>query len=348
MSKVKVDDLAPGMVLTEPVSSERTGEVILKSGVKLTKKMIKAIEKHNVESVEVAERYTLLINPEMTTRQELKELIQSEIKRLAPDQPEANTSDKMVKVSHRSRRIAAKILEKEQIVNFCTRMKILDNEFFFKHSAVTCALSLLVAGAMDLDNSELLKIGTAALLHDLGLGEMPFLIKPEAPQEPEEELWKQHPTYGFHLAKEGGIHREIGHLIRYHHEKWNGSGFPKGLQGEDIPLGARIISVCETYDTLTRHNDYPPHEAIEYLYGTGGVLFDSKVISAFTDNIAVYPLGSLVRLSTKEVGVVVNVRKNKGPRPIVRVHYNSVNRRLQDPKIIDLGEEKTIFITKVL
>lgn len=348
MSEINTDQLSPGMVLVEPVTSAKTGDVILKSGVKLTKNTISAIQKHNVESVQIADRNTLLIDPKMTTKEELEELIYKEIKRLAPDKPQANTSDKMVQISQTSRKIARQILKKEQIIKFCIRMKILDNEFFFKHSVMTCALSLLVAGAMELDNRDLLHIGTAALLHDLGLGEMPFLIKPEAPEEPEEDLWEQHPTYGYHLAKEEGIQRNIGQLIRHHHEKWNGSGFPKGLEGKDIPLGSRIISVCETYDTLTRHNDYPPHEAIEYLYGTGGVFFDSNVITAFTDNIAVYPLGSLVRLSTDEVGVVVNVRKNKGPRPIVRVHYNSVNRPLEDPKIIDLGEEKTIFITEVL
>jgi HD-GYP domain-containing protein (c-di-GMP phosphodiesterase class II) len=348
LSRLEVDNLSPGMVLTEPVFSKKTGDILLKSGVKLSKKMISAMKKHNIENAEIADRYTLLINPEVTTKNELKSFIKAEIKRLAPDKPEANTSDKMVKVSRKARKMIDKILEKKEIINFCIRMKLLDNEFFFKHSAVTCALSLLVAGALDLNQSDIFRIGTAALLHDLGLGEMPFLIKAEAPEEPKEDLWKEHPTYGYYLTKEAGISREIGQLIRFHHEKWNGSGFPQGLKKDKIPLGARIISVCETYDTLTRHNNYPPYEAIEYFYGTGDVLFDSKVIQTFTHNIAVYPLGSLVRLSTKEVGVVVNVRKNKGPRPIVRVHYNNVNRRLQNPKIIDLGEEKTIFITEVL
>ncbi|SEM35816.1 MULTISPECIES: HD-GYP domain-containing protein [unclassified Candidatus Frackibacter] len=348
MEKIKTENLTPGMILVEPVIAKKNDRVLLRSGVKLTSKRINAIRKLGVEEVAIASQYTLLTEPETTTIKELNYLIKREIRRLAPDDPEANTSDQMVEVSKKARAITDKILRSEEVIKFSIRMKILDNEFFFKHSVITCALSLLVAGAMNLSDKDLFRIGTAALLHDLGLGEMPFLIKPEAPEEPDNALWKEHPTYGYYLAKEAGVSRKICRLIRLHHEKWNGSGFPKGLQGEEIPLGARIISLCETYDTLTRHNSYPPHEAIEYFYGTGDVIFDSNVVKAFTNNIAVYPLGSLVRLSNKEVGVVVNVRKNKGPRPIVRVYYNSVNRRLENPKIIDLGEEKTTFITEVL
>lgn len=84
------------------------------------------------------------------------------------------------------------------------------------------------------------------------------------------------------------------------------------------------------------------------MYGSCNRIFDSNVVLAFTQNLAVYPLGSLVRLSTGEVGVVVNVRQNLGPRPVVRVFFNRVNRPLTCPKDIDLGKERTIFIKEIL
>jgi HD-GYP domain-containing protein (c-di-GMP phosphodiesterase class II) len=118
--------------------------------------------------------------------------------------------------------------------------------------------------------------------------------------------------------------------------------------GENIPLGSRIISVCETYDRLLRLEKYPHYQAVEFLYGAGNYLFDSKVVNAFVNNLAVYPLGSLVKLSTGEVGLVVNVRKNQGPRPIVKVYFDSTGKPLPSPKDVDLGKERTLFIQRVL
>ena len=339
--------LSEGMELTKSIYSQKNNDLLLKEGVKLNKDKINAIREHQIKKVEVADRYTLLIDSTTATYNQLKQLLENNIKRLAPEDPEANTSDRMVKISSQVRSLIDSIISNETILRLCTRMKLIDNELFFKHSAMTCALSLLVAGAMGLDQAEIIKIGKAALLHDIGLGEMPFLIKKKEPHEPRNELWKEHPTYGFYIAKEEGIKREICHMILSHHENWNGSGFPKQKEKEKIPLGGRIITVCDQYDTLIRYNDYPRYEAIEYLYGGGDLLFDSNVVQAFTDHLAVYPLGTLVRLSTNEVGVVVNVRKNKGPRPVIRVQYNNVNRAIET-KIIDLGAEKTIFISEVL
>ncbi|MGM0501868.1 MAG: HD-GYP domain-containing protein [Bacillota bacterium] len=347
MPTINTDKLLEGMVLTESIYSEKTGDLLLKEGVTLSKQKIKAIKNNNIEKVKVADRYTLLINATTATYNELEKILNHKIKRLAPETPEANTATKMVDISKKVRKLMLKIINNEAVLEFCTRMKLIDNDLFFMHSATTCALSLLVAGAMGLDDKEIIKIGTAALLHDIGLGEMPFLIKRKGPEAPRSDLWEQHPTYGFHIAKEEGIDRDICKMILHHHENWNGSGFPDNKKGAAIPLGSRIISVCEIYDTLIRYSDYPRYEAIEYLYGGGDFLFDTAVVQAFTDNLAVYPLGSLVRLSNNKVGVVVNVRKNKGPRPIVRIEYNNVNRKINS-KTVDLGKEKTMFITEII
>lgn len=347
MPVIYADELLEGMVLTKSIYSQESGDLLLKEGVKLNQEKIKAIQKSKIQKVEVADRYTLMIDANTATYHQLEKLLRDNIKRLAPKTPEANTSNKMVDVSEQVRSLIDNIINNETILKFCTRMKLIDNELFFKHSAMTCALSLLIAGAMELTEEEIIKIGKAALLHDIGLGEMPFLIKKGTIAEENNELWAEHTTYGYYIAKEEGIEKDICAMILSHHENWNGSGFPENKKGEEIPLGARIIDVCQSYDTLTRYNDYPRYEAIEYLYGGGDVMFDSNVVEAFTDNLAVYPLGTLVKLSTEEIGVVVNVRKNKGPRPVIRVQYNNVNREIE-PKIVDLGEEKTIFITEIL
>ncbi len=347
MGKVDVCELLEGMVLAEPIFSPQSGKKLLNEGIILNESIISSLRSWGIISLEIADRYTLLVDPSETTAKEIKKLLVDEIVMLAPDQAEANTSDKMVEVSKKSREIAVKILNDSNVRRFCVEMKLVDVNFLYKHSIETCALSLLVAGALGLSEAETTAIGTGALLHDMGLREMPAVIR-SPKRNPQEELaWKEHPKYGYYFAKEAGLPDTIINMILYHHENWNGSGYPQGLSGENIPLGARIISVCETYSRLMLHENYTKHHAIEYLYGAGNYYFDLNVVKCFTNNLSVYPLGSLVRLTSGEVGVVANVRKNLGPRPVVRVYYNRVNRPLAVPKVVDLGKERTVFIEHV-
>ena len=348
MISLSVFELSEGMTVAESILCPHTKKLLVASGTRLTDQLISTIKARGIGNVSVAERYTLLVHPIDTTVRELKYLIDNEIIRLAPDKIEANKNDDMVKVSKLARTVVNKILEDKELINFCVWMKLIDNNYLYKHCISTCALSLLVAGAMNLSFAEMVTIGSGALLHDLGLCEMPVLICDMASISKQEALWKEHPRYGYYFAREAGISDAVSNLILQHHEEWDGNGYPNKLKGEKISLGARIISVCETYDRLIRMEGYPHYQSIENLYGGGGYYFDTTVVQAFTNNIAVYPLGSMVRLSTSEVGIVVNVRDNYGARPIVRVYFNRVNRPLITPRDVDLGKELTVFIQEVL
>ena len=120
------------------------------------------------------------------------------------------------------------------------------------------------------------------------------------------------------------------------------------MKEEEIPMVARIIRVCAHYANAVINHGMMPYMAIEELYGASGFYFDPKVVETFVDNIAIYPLGAMVRLSTKEVGIVSNIRKNKGARPVVKIYYNRVNRPITEDKIVDLGLERTVFIEEIL
>jgi len=186
------------------------------------------------------------------------------------------------------------------------------------------------------------------LLHDSGCLEMTFLIGKQNKTPQEELLWKEHPTYGYYFAIQNELSREMAEIIQYHEERIDGSGYPKQLKGEEIPLGARIVAICSNITENIIYNGMKPYEALEIIYGTSGIYFDAKLVNVFLGSIALYPMGALVRLSTGEVGVITNIRKNPGARPVVSVYYNSVNRPLSAPKIIDLGVQRTIFIEEIL
>jgi HD-GYP domain-containing protein (c-di-GMP phosphodiesterase class II) len=209
-------------------------------------------------------------------------------------------------------------------------------------------LSGLIAGSMDMTYEDVVMVVIGALLHNIGVEEMPTLVKEDVFNAQQQKLWEEHPTYGYYFALQKNIPRAIANCIQSHHERHNGSGFPKGLKGEEIPMGARIIGLCANYAEAVIYKNIPPYMAVEELYGTSGMYYDPQVVKAFVNNIPIYPLGTMVRLSTKEVGIVSNIRQNEGPRPIIKIYYNRVNRPISEDKIIDLGRERTIFIEEML
>ena len=348
MIEKKVKALESGMVLAETVRCPESNTMLLKEGTILSDAMIATLEARSIFDVWIAEPYTLMINPQETIAKELKRILLNRISTYAPGTPDANTSDKMVEVAKKAKEIALHIVEQPEIVKISTEMRIINSTLLYHHAISTCALSLLVAGIMGFGKANMEVIGTAALLHDCGCFEMPHLLGINQRNQQQEALWKEHPAYGYYLAKERNFREEICEIIHHHHENWNGTGYPNQLKGENIPVGASIVSVCGSYDGLIRQENYQNYQAIEFIYGTGDVFFDSNIVNALCDNLAVYPLGSLVRLSTDEVGVVANVRKNKGPRPIVRVFFNKFNKPYLQTKEVDLGKELTIFIKEIL
>lgn len=348
MIKLNVDSLLEGMITAEPVICPNTGKVLLSSGVKITSSIIESLKSRKIYQVSVTDQYTLFVDPVDTMTKELGILLQTKILKIAPDIPEANKTDKMVKVSRTARKIANNIIKNRDIVQYCVLMKLLDENILFKHSVNSCILSLLVAGAMDLKEDTIEQVGTAALLHDIGLCEMPLILNTKERNKQQESLWREHPTYGYYFAQQIGLSEEVAEIILNHHETLDGKGYPNNICGQNIPIGAKIVAICETYDRLLYHENYPHTKALEYLIDGKHKLFDSEIVQVFMNNLAVYPLGSMVRLSTGEVGVVVNVRRNQGARPIVRVYYNRVNRPLTHPYDIDLNSKINVFIDKVL
>ena len=270
------------------------------------------------------------------------------LRQIAPNSPEANKSDEVVKVANILEKIILKIAKNETVLEFMVELRIIDKVKLYDHSVHTAVLAGLVAGSMGLDVENILCAVTGGLLHNIGVAEMPTLLNIKEMTPPQQTLWREHPTYGYYFAIQKNISRTIANCIQYHHERYDGTGYPKGIKGEEIPLLARIISICTKYSAAITYENISPYMAVEEIYGASGIYYDPEVVKAFVNNIPIYPLGVMVRLSTKEVGIVSNIRKNKGPRPIIKVYYNRVNRPITEDKIIDLGVERTVFIEEIL
>lgn len=315
MGQLKLEDVRPGMVLAAPVMSSDGRTLLLKEGHTLTIKGIQKIKELKIETIEIADRNSLFVTPIDKMAENLERDFLLYLRKISPKQAEANKNDNMVRVADELEQSIGKICHQEKIMEFCVQLKLVDNLRLYQHSVNTAVLAGLTAGAMGMTGEQLTTIIAGGLLHDIGLCE---------------------------------IHQEICELILYHHERLDGSGFPKIKAGDEIPICAQIIGLCSRYDEEITVQHVPPYMAIEEIYGISGLHFSSKVVEAFVNNIPVYPLGVMVRLSNKEVGIVANIRKNQGPRPIVKVFFNRMNRPITETKIVDLSKERTLFIEEIL
>jgi putative nucleotidyltransferase with HDIG domain len=155
------------------------------------------------------------------------------------------------------------------------------------HTQRVTKLTERLARSMGVNDDDLIHIKRGALLHDIGKMAIPdgILLKPGPLTEDERELIKQHPVYAFEMLDKIEFLRPAIDIPHYHHEKWDGTGYPEGLRGEGIPFAARIFPVIDVYDALVSNRPYrkalPPAEVREYIKADSGKHFDPQVVDAF-------------------------------------------------------------------
>jgi len=348
MSLISVSEIRPGMVVQKAVYSLDNQQCLLKAGSILSIINIKKLREIGIKNIDVADRYTMFVSPADKMQEALVDDFVAVLRKTAPNVAEANKNDDVMAVANYLEKLIPTIAMEEEILNIMMELRIIDKYRLYDHGVYTAVLCGLVAGCLGLSKKEIYYTVVGGLIHNIGVEEMPTLLTVKDFNEQQKKLWNEHPTYGYYFALQKKIPKEVAECILYHHEKWNGSGYPKGIQGIDIPIHARIVAVCAMYASRVTYENVTPYMAIEELYGTSGMYYDSRVVNAFVNNIPIYPLGTIVRLSTKEVGIVSNIRKNKGPRPIIKIYYNRVNRPITEDKIVDLGVERTVFIEEIL
>lgn len=347
MELINLFDAIEGMVIGKDIISMESSQIILSQGIKLKDNMIKGLMKRGIEEIYVKDLYTVDFNPRDSIQNDMKAFYLFNIDKFAPISRSGALSDEIMHANNTAKELLDYICNNEIYINLCLEMKIV-NEKFYYHAITTSVISMLLSILNKLSIEEILIVALSGLFHDIGMLEAKCLITHKSHNNQETFLWNELPMYGYYMALEKKLSSEVANIIKNSREKWNGTGIPEKLEGYNIPLGSRILSVAITYAELIEFENQEPYEAIECLYGARDYYFDPKIVDLFINNISIYPLKAIVRLSNNEVGVIVNVRKNRGPRPVVNVFFNAFNKPLSKPKEIDLGKERTIFIKKIL
>jgi HD-GYP domain-containing protein (c-di-GMP phosphodiesterase class II) len=225
----------------------------------------------------------------------------------------------------------------------------------YVHPVKTAALSLYIGREANFPREDLLNLGLAAMLQNIGYLALPrgILDKPGALSPEEERHLRTHPSLGAEMLAKSGVHADVIRAIREHHERPDGSGYPEGRKGDEICRLARVISMADTYHSLlSRRAHREPlkvNKAGEFVTACGGELFDPQLAGIFARSMPQYPVGLPVKLNSGEIGIVCDSNIEHAARPVVRICFHfGVPVRI--PYDLDLSEsrQKDKIITEVL
>ena len=223
------------------------------------------------------------------------------------------------------------------------------------HPVKVAELSMLIGRLLGLGRQQLVNLGLAAMLENIGYVSLPpGILDKEGPLGEEEwEHVDEHPRYSAAMLTNADLDAEVLRAIEQHHERWSGSGYPEGRKGQDICLFARIVAMADIYHSLLSRRPHRgalrPHEAVEFIVAYSGDLFDPELVQVFARQIPQYPAGLVVRLSSGEIGIVSNPNVGHIARPIVRICVEG-GKPLTEPYDLDLSRAEcmTKLITEVI
>ncbi|MCL2231171.1 MAG: HD-GYP domain-containing protein [Treponema sp.] len=226
-----------------------------------------------------------------------------------------------------------------------------------KSSVNAAILSALTAQELQLPAQKMHNVVSGALLHDVGMLRLSKGIteKKGGLSEAELEQIKSHPLHTSKIVtKELFGPSEVNSIALHHHERWDGKGYPDGLTGNAIDVGARIVSVADAFEAMickkSYRNSMTGYQAIKNLMADNGRRFDPAVIIAFTKVMGIYPIGSIVRLNDSSIARVVNVHSNAPMRPVVQMLTDEKGNVLSVTTVttLNLLEDRTRFIKEAI
>lgn len=329
MRLVSVNQLQAGMKLGKKIYSDE-GLTLLADGVELTDALIKRLARIDIGYIYIEDALTsdIVITGMLQdeTRNQALKVIRNEFQHMSGA---SGISKGFYHLDKKFSKIMDSILDdmslQEDPMIMLLDMHTADN-YLYVHSLNVCLYTLVLGIAHGYSKEELRVIGLGALLHDIGKTQIPVKIiqKPGKLTDEEFRHMQAHTEIGFRILKEEpNIPLLAAHCALQHHERIDGSGYPRGLKGPQIHEYAKWLGVADSYDAMTSNRIYKkamlPHQAVEALYVGSGTLYEQKQLELFRDRVAIYPLGLTVKLSTGESGVVVKIDPTTPHRPIVRV-----------------------------
>jgi HD-GYP domain-containing protein (c-di-GMP phosphodiesterase class II) len=215
------------------------------------------------------------------------------------------------------------VLRNRDAMGWLARMKSTD-DYLYNHSLSASVWALAFGRHLGLDKDTLRAVGTGAMLLDVGKTRLPpaLLKKSDKPSKEQWRMIRAHVDQGVELLRATrGLDERILTMVATHHERLDGSGYPRKLQGDQIPLIGQIAGVVDSYDAMIAERCYAQpksaYDAVRELKHLGGTTFPAQLVELFIQAVGVFPTGSLVELNSGEVGVVIGQNRFRRLRPEV-------------------------------
>ncbi|GAE27424.1 hypothetical protein JCM9140_3571 [Halalkalibacter wakoensis JCM 9140] len=331
MRLVAVKSVTEGAQLAKPIYNDN-GQILLYEGVELTQRSLTRLYELGISFIYIHDERTNGIEIETGVSVETK---RKAIKTIKTEFQEIASNLKLKKsfnMDHFNkdfativRAILSDIKNNENALTLLSDMFVYDS-YIFTHSLNVTVYTLGLAVDLGFTDKQLMEIGMGSLLHDIGKMTIPveILNKPGRLTDEEFKVIQNHSMAGYNILRHApNISLLSAHCALQHHERLDGTGYPQGLQKNDIHYYAKIIAIADVFDAVTSNRVYRkpmlPHEALELLYSGVGNQFEQDLVEAFRRTVAVYPVGLTVTLSDDRVGIVVKQNKQLSTHPVVRI-----------------------------
>jgi HD-GYP domain-containing protein (c-di-GMP phosphodiesterase class II) len=253
------------------------------------------------------------------------------------------------KVTRVARMLVDEVVSQRDVVIGLVDIKSL-RDYTYAHSVQVALIATTAGKVLGFNKKELLDLGIGALLHDVGKTVVPDYVWSKTEQLTTEE-WEQvkmHSVAGFEFIRRTEVGLMPAHVAFQHHERWNGTGYPRGLKGEQIIKLARVCAVADVFDAITSDRPYKaalhPSNALEFIAKGSGTLFEPSSVDAVRAVVAPYPVATNVRLSTGDIAVVKKINTLELDRPVVVVIKDRNRKFYKVHRELDLSVDRDISI----
>lgn len=237
------------------------------------------------------------------------------------------------------------VFQNEDAVAALLRLKE-SGDYRYHHGVSMAAWSAIVGRHIGLHRDELEKLAVGCAMCDIGMTQLPRELLDQAGNLTDEQqrVIRAHPTMGAELVSQSNnVDLEVIAIIENHHERMDGSGYPKGMDGAAIPLMARIAGLVDTYDAMITPRPYArartSHEATQELLDCKGTLFQETLVEQFVQAIGLFPTGTMVELNSGEVAIVITQNRTRRLKPEVVLILDADKERIENPRVINLADQ---------
>ena len=345
MIRLSIHELQPGMVLAAPLHGP-DGVILLNAGVKLKPSYIRRLRELGFTGAYVRDGVADDVVPETPVSEQTRRLAMASVRRVYQELDEQGTVSRLDDVRQAVNQMLDELLAQPGVMMGLGQIRSADDDTF-AHSMDVAVLALLAGIELGYSRSRLFDLGMGALLHDIGKTRIrrDVLTKPGPLNAEETAEMRLHTLYGFEMLRgRSDVSSVSAHVAYQHHERSDGSGYPRGLREPQIHPLAQVVAVVDVFDAMASDRPYrrglPVHQVAAFLQREAGRLFNPVVVERFLSRVPLFPTGRVVRLNTGEIALVVAQNRAHRGRPVVRIVAGPDGRPLRRPVDIDLLNER--------